>query len=247
MATRNGASWSTVLTALGCGLVGGVALGATAPVGLGLQRDLDLSLEALGWAASAITAVPAALGLAAGWWIRRPGPRRALVLGLLVLAVAGGVTAAAPNGAVLLAGRFVQGVGYLLVVVASPIAIAGATDGAARRLALAIWTTVIPAGLALAAAAGGAVLAVAGWRAWLGLASAAALLLVVPAARVTIGGAPPGAAARPAALGVRPKRQTDLRRPCTPSRGPASAVLGHAVDGAPCAPRRRPTIWGTWP
>ncbi|HXM58486.1 MAG TPA: hypothetical protein VOB72_24005, partial [Candidatus Dormibacteraeota bacterium] len=35
--------------------------------------------------------------------------------------------------------------------------------------------------------------------------------------------------------------------PCTPSRGPASAVLGHAVDGAPCAPRRRPTIWGTWP
>jgi outer membrane protein assembly factor BamB len=26
----------------------------------------------------------------------------------------------------------------------------------------------------------------------------------------------------------------------------ASAVLGHAVDGAPCAPRRRHRIWGTW-
>src|SRR2546429_6133201 len=49
------------------------------------------------------------------------------------------------------------------------------------------------------------------------------------------------------ALGVRPKRQTDLRRPCTPSRGPTSAVLSHALEGAPSGPRRRTTIWRTWP
>jgi ribosome biogenesis GTPase / thiamine phosphate phosphatase len=47
-------------------------------------------------------------------------------------------------------------------------------------------------------------------------------------------------------LEVRPKRQTDLRRPCTPSPGLASAVLGHALEGAPSGPRRRPRIWGTW-
>jgi hypothetical protein len=45
---------------------------------------------------------------------------------------------------------------------------------------------------------------------------------------------------------VRPERQTDLRRPCTPSPGLASAVLGHALEGAPSGPRRRPRIWGTW-
>src|SRR5256885_16450341 len=63
---------------------------------------------------------------------------------------------------------------------------------------------------------------------------------------------------------LRPKRQTDLWRPCTPSPPPheirtppprfrgdpgpglASAVPGHALEGAPCAPRRRPRIWGTW-
>src|SRR2546430_7278567 len=55
---------------------------------------------------------------------------------------------------------------------------------------------------------------------------------------------------------------TDLRRPCTRSRGPASptprnlrfrgdpgsAVLSHpSTDGLGSGPRRRPTISGTWP
>src|SRR5215831_752941 len=41
--------------------------------------------------------------------------------------------------------------------------------------------------------------------------------------------------------------RTDLRRPCTPSRGPASAVLAHPFGWARSGPRRRTTIWGTWP
>ncbi len=45
---------------------------------------------------------------------------------------------------------------------------------------------------------------------------------------------------------VWPERQTDLRRPCTPSPGLASAVLGHGLAAAPSGPRRRPRIWGTW-
>src|SRR5437879_2753128 len=36
----------------------------------------------------------------------------------------------------------------------------------------------------------------------------------------------------PEALGVRPKRQTDLGRPCAPSAVSASAVLGHASTDA---------------
>src|SRR5215510_12543055 len=115
------------------GLLAGVALGAVAPIGLALQRDLHLSLQVVGWAASAITAVPAALGLAAGLWIRRHGARRALLLGLLVMAAAGGVAAAAPNGGVLLAARLAQGAGYLLVVVAAIIAISRTTEGTVRR------------------------------------------------------------------------------------------------------------------
>src|SRR2546430_12403608 len=73
----------TVLAALGCGLLAGIALGAIGPVELGVRHDLGLSPELAGWASSAITAVPAALGLAAGWWIRRLAPRPAAVARVL--------------------------------------------------------------------------------------------------------------------------------------------------------------------
>src|SRR2546430_11835622 len=76
----------TVLAALGCGLLAGMALGAIGPVELGVRHDLGLSPELAGWASSAITAVPAALGLAAGWGIPRPAPRPALVAGMLASA-----------------------------------------------------------------------------------------------------------------------------------------------------------------
>src|SRR5215469_11646393 len=48
-------------------------------------------------------------------------------------------------------------------------------------------------------------------------------------------------------LGARPKTQPDLWGPCTPSPALPPAVLAHALEGAPCAPRRRHRIWGTWP
>lgn len=170
------------MAALACGLLAGVQLGVIGPIELDLRRDLGISPEQAGWAASAITAVPAVLGLAGGLWIRRHGARRAIVLGLVVLAAAGAGAAFSPNGPVLLAARVVQGAGYLLAAAGAPIAIARMTEGATRRLALALWTTMIPAGLSIAAAAGGWVSSVAGWRAWLLLAAAALLPLTALAA-----------------------------------------------------------------
>jgi predicted MFS family arabinose efflux permease len=207
----------TVSTVLACGLLAGVALGALAPIELALQRDLHLSLQVVGWAASAITAVPAGLGLAAGVWIRRHGARHALVLGLLVMAAAGGAAAVAPNGALLLAVRAAQGAGYLLVVVAATIAITRTTDGTVRRAALALWTTVIPAGLAAAAAAGGVVSAVAGWRAWLALAAAAVLLVAGPALALP--------ADRPEAGARRVVRPAVLVRPALLAAGFAAVAM----------------------
>src|SRR5262249_50254615 len=53
-------------------------------------------------------------------------------------------------------------------------------------------------------------------------------------------------AGRDAPLGLRPKTQPDLWAPCTPSPALPPAVLSHALEGAPSAPRRRHRIWGTW-
>src|SRR5262252_9016648 len=46
---------------------------------------------------------------------------------------------------------------------------------------------------------------------------------------------------------LRQQGPTDLWRPCTPSGGPASVVLGYAFcECAPSGPRRQTTTWGTW-
>lgn len=218
--------WSPVLAALACGLLAGVQLGVIGPIELDLRRDLGISPEQAAWAASAITAVPAVLGLAGGLWIRRHGARRAIVIGLIVLAAAGGAAGFSPNGPVLLAARVVQGAGYLLAAAGAPIAIARMTQGATRRAALALWTTVIPAGLSIAAAAGGWVSSVAGWRAWLLLAAAALVPLTALAAALLTEGAGAGAEVEAS----RPIRAATLGRPVLLAAGFGLAgLVGVAV------------------
>jgi predicted MFS family arabinose efflux permease len=87
----------------------------------------------------------------------------------------------------MLAARLVEGVGYLLVVVAVPTSIVRLCRGPDQASALALWGTFIPVGLALSAFAGGATAATIGWRGWLSLigvlpALAAALVIfAIPA------------------------------------------------------------------
>jgi MFS family permease len=94
----------------GCGVLAAAALGKVAPVIPQLRDGLGLSLAGAGWVVSAITAVPALLGTPAGLWIRRRGGRRALLAGLVILAVAGAAGAAAPDARSMLVARLVEGV-----------------------------------------------------------------------------------------------------------------------------------------
>jgi len=215
----------------GTGVLAAAALGKVAPAVPLLRTDLGLSLGQAGWLVSAITAVAALLGTPAGLWVRRRGGRRALLAGLAILAVTGGVGAAVPGVGWMLAARVVEGVGFLLVVVAAPtllVEMAGRED---QPAVLALWGTGIPVGLAASAAAGG-VLAPLGWRLWMAVPSALAVpaavataLLVPPDTREAPEGAAPG---RPAG-GTR-LRLADLRVPALLAGGfCAAVVIGGAV------------------
>jgi len=122
----------------------------------------------------------------------------------------------------MLAARVVEGVGFLLVVVAAPtllVEMAGREDHPA---VLALWGTGIPVGLAVSAAAGG-VLAPLGWRLWMAVPSALAVpaavataLLVPPDTREALEGAAPGRpAGRPAGRGC--ASPTCACRRCSPA------------------------------
>lgn len=168
--------WRVVAVAVGAGIVTALQVGKVPPSLPVLRADLGLSLIAAGWVQSLFNACGAMLGVAAGTMADRIGPRRVMLACLVLLALGSLIGAVAPAGAPLLFGRFVEGIGFVGLVVAAPAIIVAAADPRRRRLALGIWGIYMPTGMALAMMVAPAILAAHGWRG-LWLANAALLLL----------------------------------------------------------------------
>jgi len=132
---------------------------------------------------------------------------------------------------VLLVTRVVEGVGYLLVVVAAPALLVRLTNGEGQSdqaAALAGWGTVIPAGLAVGGAVGGMLAQAIGWRGWLGVTGALALLAAVAVAAAIPPDPPPAPASARAATALRASRPLLQRRAGLRLRG---AGLGGGLGG----------------
>lgn len=104
------------------------------------------------------------LGLTTGLIADRIGRRRLLFAGLALLCLGGLAGAAAADAASLLLSRLLEGIGVVTIVVAAPAMVAEAADPAQARLALGVWATYMPAGVALAMASAPAIADTAGWR-----------------------------------------------------------------------------------
>lgn len=169
--------WRHVIAVWLAGVQAAVGLGAVSPVGSAVQSSLGLSFSTVACATSSMTAVGAVLGIPVGWWAGRVCARRALAGGLAVISAAAGLSTLAHSWALLLGLRTVEGAGYLLVFVAGPIVLTGLTRGSTQAAALALWGTCVPTGLAVAAAAGGALASELTWHRWLGVTGIGPLLL----------------------------------------------------------------------
>ncbi|MEU9790264.1 MFS transporter [Streptomyces sparsogenes] len=159
------------------GVMAATSIGRITPVSIALEDELGLSLGQVGLIASSVTAVAAVLGLAASVALRPLDPRRTLIGGLVVMGLAGLLVSRAGGFPLLLGGRLVESVGYVVVVIAAPVLVMGLGDGGRRTTALAIWGTFMPVGLALGAFGGGLLSAAFGWRASLAIAAAATLAM----------------------------------------------------------------------
>lgn len=137
-----------------CGIVAALHAGKAAIATPMLRSDLQLSLGEVGW----LTGIFAFLGLlggaAAGAVVATTGDRRTLVAGLAVMSVAGAVGALAPSYPVLLASRLVEGLGFLLIIVAGPALLNRLATGGQRDIAFSLWSCFMPCGMALAMLAG---------------------------------------------------------------------------------------------
>ncbi|MEO0937067.1 MAG: MFS transporter [Pseudomonadota bacterium] len=108
----------------------------------------------------------AGLGLIAGYGAVRLGLRSSMIFGALAMAVCAAAGAVFPTVPMLLGARILEGLGYLIVVVAAPTLIAREAARKDVPLALAIWGMFFTLGLSLAAFAGGALAGPFGWRGW---------------------------------------------------------------------------------
>ncbi|MEL7114058.1 MAG: MFS transporter [Pseudomonadota bacterium] len=173
--------WRAILSAFLVGIAGALQVGRVAPVAPFIQQDLQLDLLAIGWLVSLITLASATLGLIAGYWVVRIGLRRSLVVGALSMGACAVASALAPTVPMLISARIVEGLGYLIVVVAAPTLIAREAAQKDTPFALALWGTFFTLGLSIAAFAGGALLEPVGWRGWF-LASSGLVIVAAMAA-----------------------------------------------------------------
>jgi MFS family permease len=156
--------WSDVWLLTLAGIVAAFHIGKVPPALPLLRAELDFGLTAAGWVLSTINLIGMTMGMIAGLLSDRLGARRAMLGGLAVLAVADVAGSFAPSVAMILLGRFAEGIGLFAVVVSAPPLILRATTVADQRLTMGLWGCYMPAGTAAMMLIAPLLLDAVGWR-----------------------------------------------------------------------------------
>lgn len=156
--------WDVVILAILAGVVAAAQVGKVPPALPILREELGIGLITAGWVASLVNICGATLGVASGLLIDRAGPRRLMLVSLLILGLGGWVGAMAESGAMLLASRFLEGLGLVGAAVTAPAIVRAACRPGDRNLALGLWGAYMPGGVALALLAAPAMIEAFGWR-----------------------------------------------------------------------------------
>jgi len=178
-------NWKAVWVIFAGGLAAGSYMTKVPPALPAMRADLGLTLIESGWVQTMLYTIGALAGVFFGTIADRFGPKRVALCGLLLMIAGGLVGTAAPGYLMLLASRFLEGVGFMLFVVSAAPLLAAATQPADRATAFSIWSSYMPAGGTLALLLAPVALGSFGWRGlWLVLAAFTALCAVLLARSV---------------------------------------------------------------
>ena len=175
--------WPAVWAVFAGGLVAGAYITKVPPALPTLRESLGLTLVESGFIATMLNVTGAVAGMLAGVLADRFGPKRLALAGLAVMCAGGLLGAASWDFTSLLAGRFLEGAGFILFTVAGAALMARAAPAPrARAKALALWSAYMPSGGSLALLAAPLAIDAFGWRGlWIVLALASALAFVLVA------------------------------------------------------------------
>lgn len=169
---------TAVIILYGLGLTASMQVGLIGPIAPDLRASFGLSQAEFGLVASLITAAGALCAIPAGVWAARAGLRRSLVLGCMMMVAGALIFATASVSSLLYVGRIVTSVGYLLIVVGAPSWMAAFTNPKLVAMAMSIWGTFIPVGIALGNWVSAAVVTWMDWRIAVGVCTLPVLVLL---------------------------------------------------------------------
>ena len=173
--------WLVAVLSILAGIITAAHVGKAPPALPMLRAELGLTIVAAGWIISIIAAMAMATGMAAGMVADRIGHRKLLIIGLGIMAASSAAGASTTDGQQLLITRFLEGIGFISVAVAAPSLIIMSIVPRHRQAVLGVWSSWMPAGIALSMFISPFILGPFGWRPlwmfWAALAAAVALAL----------------------------------------------------------------------
>lgn len=143
-----------------------------------IGTELGAGFQALQWIVNAYTLMLGALILVGGGIGDRLGRKRVFAAGIVIFALASLLCAIAPNSALLIAGRAVQGIGAAFLVPQSLAIISASFAREVRGRAIGVWAAASAITTALGPPVGGFMIDALSWRAafWINLPLSAAAL-----------------------------------------------------------------------
>lgn len=171
--------WALVGLLVAAGIVAAFHVGKVPPALPSIRAELDATLRQAGWLLSTVNLISAAGGMAIALTADRLGHRRLVILGTALSFAASLLAAFATGVESLLVSRFFEGLGFIAVVVAIPSLLLRIARPDDHRLAMALWTTYMPAGAGAMMLISALVLPGTSWRvAWVVAAGASGLMLI---------------------------------------------------------------------
>ncbi len=167
--------WSAVAVALLAGVIAAGHVGKLPPALPAIRAELALDIVTAGWLASMFSATGMLIAIFLGAIADRLDHWRLSIAGLALMAASGFYGSLVSSAPQLIFSRFLEGVGFLAVVVAAPAIIARAASGRDRSMALGFWPGYMPSGVSLMILAAPFALQAGGWRSlWIDVAMLAA-------------------------------------------------------------------------